>query len=406
MATIENFVIIGASHAGVQLAVSLRENKYEGNVVLISNEVHVPYHRPPLSKAYLKDDQLSVQALRGEDYYEANGIEIRNSQNVAGVDLNDKLVILESGESLPFSQMCFATGARPRPLDIPGINAKGVYQLRDADDAGFLRKASRKQRKVVVVGGGFIGLEAAATLCGLGMEVVVVEAAPRLMGRAVAPEISAYVLQRLTDLGIDVQLDTPVSAIETDGGKVCAVQCGDKRFEADMALIGIGVVPNDELATDAGITTGNGIHVDSYMGTSADNVYAIGDVAAQEHWLVGSRIRIESVQNATDQAKALAATITGNGEPYKAVPWFWSDQADMKLQMVGLSHNSKSRVKRENPERGAVSVFHYDEDDKLIAIDTINAPADHMAGRKIIAKGVSPTKEQAGDVGFSLRGLM
>ena len=200
MAINEKFVIIGASHAGVQLAVSLREKGYGGAVTLISDEFHAPYHRPPLSKAYLKDDQLSVQALRGEDYYAANDIELLSTQKVIEIGIDNKQVILESGKQLEYSQLCFATGARPRPLDIPGIGARGVFQLRDADDANLLRTASRRHKRVVVVGGGFIGLEAAATLCALGMDVVVVEAAPRLMGRAVAPEISAFVLKRLNDL--------------------------------------------------------------------------------------------------------------------------------------------------------------------------------------------------------------
>lgn len=406
MANEDPFVIIGASHAGVQLAVSLRETGYSGVIELYSDEPHTPYHRPPLSKAYLKDAQLQLQVLRADDYYEANDIALMRSCAISRIDLVGSHVELENGDKVPYSKLCIATGARPRPLGIPGIDASGIYELRNADEADILRAAARVHRQVVVVGGGFIGLEAAATLHGLGLDVSVVEAAPRLMGRAVAREISQFVLEKYRALGIKIFLDTPVSEIENAEGAVCSVRCGDKKLPADMVLIGIGVVPNDELASDAGILTGNGIHVDLQLNTSAPNVYAIGDVANYEHWMVGARVRLESVQNATDQAKCLAGIVAGGDEDYNAVPWFWSEQADMKLQMVGLSHNSKTTVMRENPDRGAITVFHFDDDDKMIAIDTINAPADHMAGRKLLEKGISLSREQAGDNGFSLKSLL
>ncbi len=238
------------------------------------------------------------------------------------------------------------------------------------------------------------------------MAVSVVAAAPRLMGRAVAPEISQFVLEKFEKMGIDIFLDTPVSQIEVYNNKLSGVICGEKHFASDMALVGVGVVPNDELAKEAGLETGNGIHVDANFQTSAENIFAIGDVCAYEHWQTGTRIRLESVQNATDQARNLAGFLTGRPQPYRAVPWFWSDQADMKIQMVGLSHNSKSIVTRENKQRGSFSAFHYDENSRLIAIDTINAPADHMAGRKLIGEGISPTPEQAADADFRLKNLL
>lgn len=406
MANEDPFAIIGASHAGVQLALSLRENGYKGAITLYSDEPHTPYHRPPLSKAYLKDAKLQLQALRADDFYEANDIALMRSCAISRIDLAGSHLELANGDKVPYSKLCIATGARPRPLAIPGIDASGVYELRNMDEADILRAAARVHRQAVVVGGGFIGLEAAATLHGLGLDVSVVEAAPRLMGRAVAREISQFALEKYRALGIKIYLDTPVSEIETKNGDVCGVRCGDKKLSADMVLIGIGVVPNDELASDAGILTGNGIHVDLQLNTSARDVYAIGDVANYEHWMVGHRVRLESVQNATDQAKCLALIIAGGKENYNAVPWFWSEQADMKLQMVGLSHNSKTTVMRENPDRGAITVFHFDGDDKMIAIDTINAPADHMAGRKLLEKGISLSREQAGDNGFSLKSLL
>ncbi len=405
MADSDPFIIIGASHAGVQLAASLKEGGYEQEIILISDEKHLPYHRPPLSKAYLKDEDLAVQILRAEAFYSGN-IRLMKNSRVRSVDCAGQRVELENGDRLQFSKLCFATGARPRALDIPGIDAKGVYEIRNSDDADLLRDDARKYESAVIVGGGFIGLEAAATLHGLGVAVSVVEASSRLMGRAVAPEISAHVLEKFRDLGIRVFLNSPISKINVDGGIVCGVECGETNIATRMVLMGIGVTPNDELARAAGIVTGNGIHVDGQMRTSSTNIYAIGDVANYEHWLVGERIRVESVQNATDQAKCLARIIMGGREEYNSVAWFWSEQADMKLQMVGLSHNSAKTVIRHNHEREAMTAFHFDALDKLIAIDTINAPADHMAGRRIIERAIAISPKQAADEGLSLRELM
>ncbi|MCP4184289.1 MAG: FAD-dependent oxidoreductase [Hyphomicrobiales bacterium] len=401
-----DIVIIGASHAGVQMAVSLREADFEGSITLISDDPQTPYHRPPLSKAFLKDENHGIQVLRAEQYFDDNNIRLIKPVRAVQIDKENGVVMLDNGQSLEYWKLIIATGARPRSIDIPGIDSDEICQLRDYNDAQLLRKAARSGKKVVIVGGGFIGLEAAATLKYLGMDVCVVEAAPRLMGRVVAPQISQFVLEKFQSMGIKVFLDTPISQIETENRKVSGVICGNQKFSADIVLIGIGVIPNDELAKEAGLKTENGIVVDAHFQTSADNIYAIGDVCVYEHWLTGTRIRLESVQNATDQAKNLADTLTGNPQAYRAVPWFWSDQGDMKIQMVGLSHNSKTLVTRQNPQRASLSAFHYDENGRLIAIDTINSPADHMAGRKLIEAGISPTAEQAADADFRIKSLL
>ena len=406
MAKNGKIVIIGASHAGVQLAVSLRENGFAGTITLVGEEQPTPYHRPPLSKAFLKDADQQVQILRADDYYQNNDIELIKPRRVTSIDVDKAAVHLDDGQSLDYSSLVLATGARPRVLDMPDMDAKGIFQLRNASDAVALRDGSQNYKKAVVVGGGFIGLEAASTLHALGLDVSVVEAAPRLMGRAVAPEISQYVLERYRALGIKVYLDTPITALNVNKGKVTGIACNEQQFDADMVLFGIGVIANDELASVAGLETSNGIHVDQNLQTSAKNIYAIGDVAAYNHPMVGERIRVESVQNATDQARNLANTLTGKKEPFSAVPWFWSEQADMKLQMVGLSHRSHSRITRENKERGSFTAFHFDKADKLIAIDTINSPADHMAGRKLMEKGISVSPQQAGDENITLKSLL
>ena len=402
----EHIIIIGASHAGVQLAASLREAKFDCAITLISNEAAFPYHRPPLSKAFLKEPELQIQPLRGESYFHDQNITLLQPVNATKIDLENSAIELDNGDRLHYSKLCIATGARPRPLDIEGIDANGIYQLRDIKDAKILRKAARIHKKAVIVGGGFIGLEAAATLHQLGLDVSVIEVTPRLMGRVVAPQISQFVLDRFHALGIKIHLNTPVSKIATINEATSGVLCAEQQFDADMVLIGIGVVPNDELASEAGLETENGIIVDENFNTSAENIYAIGDVANYENWLSKSRIRLESVQNATDQARNLAKTLCGESQTYQAVPWFWSDQADMKIQMVGLSHNSKTIVTRRNSERDSICAFHYDENNALIAIDTINAPGDHMAGRKLIARAISPTFAQAKDEKFRLKTLL
>ena len=402
----KKIVIIGASHAGVQLAVSLRENGFAGTITLVGEEQPTPYHRPPLSKAFLKDVDQQVQILRADDYYQNNEIDLIKPHRVISIDLDNAAVKLDDGRELNYSNLVLATGARPRVLDLLGMEASGIYQLRNASDAEALRNGARKHKKAVVVGGGFIGLEAASTLHALGLDVSVVEAAPRLMGRAVAPEISQYVLEKYRALGIKVYLDTPITALDVNKSNVTGIVCNEQQFDADMVLFGIGVIANDELASVAGLETSNGIHVDQNLQTSAKNIYAIGDVAALIHPMVGDRIRVESVQNATDQARNLANTLTGKKEPYEAVPWFWSEQSDMKLQMVGLSHRSNSRVTRENKERGSFTAFHFDEGNKMIAIDTINSPADHMAGRKLMEKGIPVSREQAEDNNIALKSLL
>jgi 3-phenylpropionate/trans-cinnamate dioxygenase ferredoxin reductase subunit len=256
-----------------------------------------------------------------------------------------------------------------------------------------------------VVGGGFIGLEIAATARLLGKTVTVLEMAERLMGRVVAPEISAHFLDLHRGWGSDVRLKTAIGRILGEGGRVVAVETSDgSRIDAEIAVIGIGVVPNVELARDAGLTIENGILVDDFMLTDAPNVVSIGDCVSFHHWELDRRVRLESVQNAVDQARTAAATLLGSREAYRAVPWFWSDQGDVKLQMVGLPFKATRSVLRGKADDGAFSVFHYEED-RLVAIDSVNRAGDHMVGRKLLSAGVGLAPEQAADEGFDIRQL-
>ncbi len=289
---------------------------------------------------------------------------------------------------------------------IDGIGLDGVWALRNAEDARNIRERLFAANDVVVVGGGFIGLEIAATARLLGKTVTVLEAADRLMGRVVAPEISAHFLSLHRGWGSDIRLATPVGRIVGDDGRVVAVETasGDS-LAADLAIIGIGVLPNVELGEGAGLVTDNGIVVNDIMETSAPEILALGDCAAFDHWELGRRVRLESVQNAVDQAKTAARTIVGRPEPYREVPWFWSDQGDVKLQMVGLSQNATRSVMRGRPEDGIFSVFHFAED-RLVAIDSVNRASDHMVGRRLLGAGFSPSPETCADESFDLKSLI
>jgi 3-phenylpropionate/trans-cinnamate dioxygenase ferredoxin reductase subunit len=401
----KGIVIVGGGHGGSQVAASLREKGYAGKLTLVTAEADIPYQRPPLSKAFLKDRAHALLPLRPESFYAKHAVDLRLRATVAAIDPSGAVRLAE-GASLAFDRLVLATGARPRLPPIAGIDLDGVAVLRNAADARVLRDRLYAASNVVVVGGGFIGLEIAATARLLGKTVTILEAAGRLMGRAVAPEISAHFLALHRGWGSDVRLDTAVGAIVGEAGRVVAVDdAGGHRIPADLAVIGIGVVPNVELATAAGLTAANGILVNGVMETSDPRVLAIGDCVAFEHWATGRRERLESVQNAVDQGKTAAATVLGKPEPFRAVPWFWSDQGDVKLQMVGLSAGATRSVVRGKAEEGAFSVFHY-VGDRLTAIDSVNRAGDHVLGRRLLAAGISPPPAVVADESVDLRSLV
>lgn len=402
----KGIVIIGGGHGGSQAAASLRSDGYDGPLALVTAETDVPYQRPPLSKAFLKDPKHDLLPLRPMSFYEKNAVDLRLGATAESIDLRAGVVMLTGGASMPFDRVVLATGSRPRLPPIDGIALDGVLTLRHADDARILRDRLHKASNVVVVGGGFIGLEIAATARLLGKTVTVLEAADRVMGRVVAPEISRHFLALHRGWGTDVRLKTPVGKIIGEGGCVVALDtaAGD-RIAADIAVIGIGVVPNVELAAAAGLTIDNGIFVDDFMETSAPGVLAVGDVVSFDHWELNRRIRLESVQNAVDQGKIAAATLLDKREAYRAVPWFWSDQGDVKLQMVGLSGDATRSFIRGKPDGGSFSVFHY-AGDRLVAIDSVNRPSDHVLGRRMIGAGASPPPEVVADEGVDLKALL
>jgi 3-phenylpropionate/trans-cinnamate dioxygenase ferredoxin reductase component len=386
-------VIIGAGHAGVQAAASLRDEGYDGKITLIGDEAELPYHKPPLSKSFIKDPEARPQILRAEAFFSGADIELMTGESVEVLDLADSKVRLAGGRAIPFDHAILATGARPRQLSISGGPLGGVLSLRSIADARAIRDHAADIEDVVIMGGGFIGLEIAATLSAAGRRVTVIEAQDRLLARAVAPSLASHVARRLAATGVRILTSTTIARLEGSDGDIVAVETSSgERIAAKMLIVGIGVVPNAELAAAAGLAIANGISVDKQLRTGAPNVLAIGDVASYRHWLTGADVRLESVQNATDHAKLAARTITGHADTYVAVPWFWSDIGDMKLQMVGLTAGSDRQIVTGEPDDNRFSVFHY-LGDKFLGIETVNRPADHMLGRKMMAAGFSPAAQ-------------
>ncbi|MER8763152.1 FAD-dependent oxidoreductase [Mesorhizobium sp. M0968] len=386
-------VIVGAGHAGVQAAASLREEGYDGPVILVGDENELPYHKPPLSKTFIKDQQAKPQPLRGEAFYTGSAIDFRPGIRVERIDVGGRRLEISGGGVLPFDRLILATGARPRLLPLPGSELSGVVSLRSLGDALLIRELSAQSEEVVILGGGFIGLEIAATLTAAGRKVTVVEAVDRLLGRAVAPVIAGHVRQRLEATGVRILTGTTIERLEDENGRVsAAITSSGERLPAQMVVIGIGVVPNVELAEAAGIVIANGIRVDQQMRTSVPEILAIGDAASYRHWFTGGDVRLESVQNATDQARLAARTIAGHTDNYSAVPWFWSDIGDMKLQMVGLIAGGDSHVVLGDVAENKFSIYHY-AGSRLLGIESVNRPGDHMLGRKMLGAGFSPSPQ-------------
>lgn len=386
-------VIIGAGHAGVQAAASLREAGFDGTVTLVGDEGDLPYHKPPLSKTFIKDASALPLMLRAEAFYSAASIDLVLGRRVERIDRAARRLELAGGGHIAFDHAIIATGSRPRELAIEGGPLEDVVSLRSLADARIIRDLSAATGDVVILGGGFIGLEIAATLAQGGRRVTVVEAQDRLLARVVAPAISAHVARRLAASGVRLLTRTTIGRLEGEDGHVAAaITSGGERIAAGMLIVGIGVVPNAELAAAAGLRTANGVCVDGQLRSSAPEILAIGDVASYHHWLGGTAMRLESVQNATDHARLAARTITGHADNYAAVPWFWSDIGDMKLQMVGLTAGSDRQIVSGDMEENKFSVFHY-RGGRLAGIESVNRPADHMLGRKMMGVGFSPDAE-------------
>jgi 3-phenylpropionate/trans-cinnamate dioxygenase ferredoxin reductase subunit len=406
--TTESIVVIGGGQAGAQVAFSLRQEGFEGSILIIAEEPVLPYQRPPLSKNYLAGEMpLERLFLRPAKAYEDQKIGLRLGCRVVKIDRAARRVHLDNGEELPYSGLAICTGTRVRPISVPGAGLDNIFYMRTTADADKLRDRLDGAKKAVIVGGGFIGLEAAAVLAKFGKDVTVVETMDRLMGRVVAPLISEWFLNLHQSHGVKVLLNAQVAGFTGDGGKVTGVQiAGGEVLAADLVVVGIGVIPNVEVATEAGLNVDSlGIVVDASARTSDPAIVAAGECTHHPNSFYQRGVRLESVQNAIDQAKTAAATLAGHDKPYHAVPWFWSDQYDVKLQMTGLSTGYDSHVLRGDRAEGKFSLLYY-KGDRLLAVDSINDMRTHMGSKRLLAAKVSPAPEQAGDTAFDLGSLI
>jgi 3-phenylpropionate/trans-cinnamate dioxygenase ferredoxin reductase subunit len=395
-------VIVGGSYAAVQSAASARQAGYQEPIRILSDDRHAPYQRPPLSKAFLTDAGDAPVALRADAFYAEQRIALELGVRVARIDRPDKQVVTEGGASLPYDKLVLATGARPRTLAVEGSALEGVCLLRSLDDARSIKRRLAEVQSVAVIGGGFIGLEVAASCAKLGKQVTVIEALPRLMSRALPAMLADWFAGKHRAHGADLRLGIGVAAFRGTGGSVRSVVLSDgAEIPAQLVIAGIGVVPNEELAREAGLSCANGVLVDALGRSNDPDIFALGDCSRHPSRYSDAPLRLESVQNAMDQARAAGATIAGKDTPYDTVPWFWSDQYDVKLQMSGLSAGHDAHAIRGSVEEGRFSVFYF-RADRLIGVDSVNRPAEHLLTRKLVGRKAL-TAAQAADASYDLK---
>jgi 3-phenylpropionate/trans-cinnamate dioxygenase ferredoxin reductase component len=383
-------VIVGAGHAAGQAAASLRQEKYEGEIVIIGDEPHIPYQRPPLSKQYLSGEHgLERVYLRPAKFYEDKNITLKTNTRVEAIDTSAKTVTTDAGETIAYEKLLLATGGRPRRLTIAGSDLAGIHYLRGIDDVDGIRQEMAAGKRLVVVGGGYVGLEVAAVAVAAGLEVHVLEMEQRILQRVTTERMSAYYHQLHESRGVRIHTRTAVTGF-AGSGRVEAVLCGDEAYPADIVIVGIGIIPNTEVAQAAGIACDNGIVVDDHCRTSAPDVFAAGDCTNHPNPLLQRRLRLESVPNAMEQARVATANMCGGDKTYASIPWFWSDQYELKLQMVGFSADGDAQVLRGNMATNEFAVF-YLKAGAVVAVDAVNSPKEFMICKQLIGKQVDPT---------------
>jgi 3-phenylpropionate/trans-cinnamate dioxygenase ferredoxin reductase subunit len=399
-----NVVIIGGGQAGLQVADTLRTEGYDGTIDVIAEESGLPYQRPPLSKDYLAPGKEAVPLpLRGASFFPDKNVTLHAGVKATGIDRAERKVLTTEG-SLHYDHLVFATGARNRMLNCRGASLPGIHGLKTLTDAEALHAALPNARNIVIIGAGFIGLEFAAAALAHGCNVTVLEFAPRPMGRALTPAMSEWFAAAHRSQGINLRLGEGIDRFEpgADGRVGAAISTTGASYPADLVLVGIGVQPNDTLASDSGIETSNGIVVDETLRTADPAVLAIGDCASFPSAHAQGRLRLESVQNATDQARHAARTILGAKSSYRALPWFWSTQGPYKLQMAGLPRPDYDILVLGDQRASMFSVLCF-RDGVLAAVESVNNAADHMAARKILSADIAITRTQAESEGFTLK---
>lgn len=403
----ERCIVIGASHGGSQVVASLRQQGWEGEIVLIGEEPWLPYHRPPLSKTFLAEDKAIEDILiRPEAAYVKAAVDLRLSSRVVAIDGAAPSATLEDGSVIEGTYLVLATGAVARHLPIPGAELAGVHVLRNAADVGAIKQRARAGRCAVIIGGGYIGLETAASLRKLGMTVTLLEAEERVLARVTGPEISAF-YERVHGEE-DVEILTGAMAAEIVGdAEVSAVRLRDGRtIDADLVIVGVGILPATTLAEDAGIAVDDGIVVDEQCQSSMPGIFSVGDCARHFNSFYQRSVRLESIQNATDQAKTAAAAMCNKPAPKAVIPWFWSDQYDIKLQIAGLSQGFDQIVVRGSLDEGRSFAAFYYKDEALIACDAVNRPKEFMLAKKVLSEGKSIPAIRVSDESIDIRELM
>ena len=383
-----SIVVIGAGQAGLQTIMSLRQTGYEGDVTLVGDEAFLPYQRPPLSKAYLSGNMERERLfLKPDEFFTDNNVTLKLDTSVESLDAAAKFVTLSNGETLSFEYAVIATGSRPRLLNVPGRELANIFDLRGMADIDAMQPHFVEGKKLVVVGGGYIGLEAAAVAAGMGLSVHVLEAAPRLLARVAEPEISDFYTRIHQAHGVTLVTESQMTGFVGDGA-VSGVEMADGSIiDADIVITGIGILPNVEIAETAGLAVENGIVVNEVGQTSDAHIFAAGDCTSHPNDLLGRTMRLESVPNAIEQGKAVASAICGTPKPYHQVPWFWSDQYDVKLQIAGVPTQIDSKVLRGDDSSNSFAWFYF-TGDKLTGVTAINRPAEFMAGRMLIEKSL------------------
>jgi 3-phenylpropionate/trans-cinnamate dioxygenase ferredoxin reductase subunit len=403
-----NVVVAGAGQAAAQLALSLRQAGFAGPITLVGAEAFPPYERPPLSKDYLAGKRDAARLfLRKPEFWAERQVEIRTGCRVVAVDRDRREVMLDDGTSLSYGWLVWATGGRPRRLSCPGHDLAGVHYIRTIADMDGLKADLLPGRRIAIIGGGYIGLETAAVLRQQGHAVTVLEMQDRLLARVTAPPVSDFFLDLHRRHGVDVRLSTAVTCLTGPAGRVKGVElAGGERLAADLVVVGVGIIPNVEPLAAAGLASPNGVTVDAFCHTQDPHILAIGDCALHPNpFAAGATIRLESVQNAVDQAKVAAGTIMGTPQPYAAMPWFWSDQYDEKLQTAGLCLGYDELLVRGDARQTPFSIA-YLRAGRLIALDCLNNAKDFMQGRALVTAGTLPDREKLADPMIELKTLL
>lgn len=401
----ETVLVIGAGHAAGQFVSTLRQKGWDGRIVLAGEEPWVPYQRPPLSKKYLAGElERSRLYFKPPGFYEDAHVDLHLSTRVTALDTAGRRAQLESGGSVDWDHCVIATGSRVLRLQAPGADLPGIHYLRTIDDVDGIRAHFAPGARLVVVGAGYIGLEVAAVAAAAGLDVTVLEMAERVMSRVVSPDVSEFYEAEHRRHGVHLRLGEGVSGFEGVDRVQAVTTAAGERVPADFVVVGIGIEPVTELAAGAGLPCDDGILVDEYCRTRADDVYAVGDCTRHPNGIYGRQLRLESVHNALEQAKTAAAGICGEAAPYNQVPWFWSDQYDLKLQIAGLAEGYDEMVMRGDPAARSFACF-YLAGGRLLAVDAVNSPREFMLAKPLIAAAATPSPQALADPDVSLKDL-